>query len=558
MKQMVGFGGAATFALAARNVLNFEKRLVRLKIQSGASRDTITTLRKAMYALSDASGESTSAILDGVAGYVSMTGSITGAQAAMETFARTSIASGAAMEDVVKTAASLQKTMNVKPEEFEKAMSILLKTGKAGSQELKDVAEVIGTVAPQFQKFGEEGAVGLARLGAAFQVVAPTFNFAAKETATGIQSLMTALMKNAPRIKKLLKVDVYKEGGEVLKTLPDILTEMGNSKLARNPTLLIKALGRIEAVKTYGALQDNAATWGELYKASLSAKDVAEDYAEFQESHAGKMARSWERMKNTIARVFTPERVEKFAGAMEKLAEAVAWMADNMRATAAILIGMKLSPALLALIRWKPAAGLGLGAGAAVAGAGAGGRGAARGGGGGAAIFGGGGRTAPGRGAGSGRARVEARRAELKTRGPKPAPARGGGLGMGLGMAFMAYEAWQGDHAKELERAQREMKERQSSLADMAALGYADAVDVTREIEFEGPGDVTTKAYRIRRKAEGEYGALEKLMLMVEKWQQEKEWEQKYGPSKMDVTVKIEMDERGMVSATQKTERKSD
>lgn len=361
---VAGLGLAAGLLASGRSVLAFEKRLVRLRIQAGALPEHMDKLRKSMYALSDRTGESTENILGAVAGYVSMTGSLKGATSAMETFTKTAVASGASIDDIVRTAAGLQKNMNIDPKQFELAMSMLLSAGKAGSVELKDLAQVLGSVAPQFQEFGEAGIKGLGRLTAAFQTISPTFDFRAAEAATGMRALMTAFQKEAEKIKKLLKVDVYIEGTDKLKTYRQIVVDITKSieKQSKRGRYLGKALGSTEAMRTYAALSKNITLWDELTESSKGARDVAEDYATFQMSSAGKMARSWERVKNTIAKVFTPGRIEKFAQGMEKVAEAAGFIADHLGIAMALLAAAKLGPGLAALIGWG-GVGRGVGAG---------------------------------------------------------------------------------------------------------------------------------------------------------------------------------------------------
>jgi TP901 family phage tail tape measure protein len=374
--QLAGFGGAAGLAMAARDVKQFEERLLRLRIQSGMTAAETATLRKRLRDMGDTTGVASDKLLGGVAQFVSLTGEMDTAQAALTTFAKVAAASGAEMEDIAGTAAALRQNLKIDPKDFEQAFSVLLSQGKAGAIELRELSTLMASLGSQFPEFGKVGVEGLADLGAAMQVVRQGFG-SGSEAATGFMGMMTAFLKKSKEIKKATGVEVFTyktdpKTGKRLKqarTIQEIVKDIARSKGGKDIEKMLKAMGRAEGARALKMLTENVDKVDELTQAGLRSKAVAEDYATYQQSSVARMNRSWERMKNTIARLFTPERIEKFARALETVADILGVLADNLKLTLAAIATAKVSPHLLAL--------LGMGGGG-VGGFGAGGRGRGR------------------------------------------------------------------------------------------------------------------------------------------------------------------------------------
>jgi hypothetical protein len=192
----------------------------------------------------------------------------------------------------------------------------------------------------------------VAELGATLQVVRQGFG-SASESATGFMALMTAITKNADKLKKAgVKVyDVGPGGVKRLRHVSTIVRDISRSKLMKDPTKLGKALGgRGEAVRALQVIIKGRGEVEALTKAGLESNAVQEDFLSFQASGVARMERAWERLKNKILEAVTPERIEKFAGAMEKVAGIVAFLADNIVTVGAGLLALKVGPAITSLI----------------------------------------------------------------------------------------------------------------------------------------------------------------------------------------------------------------
>ena len=286
-------GGVDLIADQAKATLDFERSLTRLQIQAQGTLGPIDAYRNSVLKASKATGLARDQVLAAQTKFVQLTGDGKTAAQSMDLFARVAVATGASAEDIAASAAALQQNLKIDPSNFEKAFSILTREGKVGSVELRDMAGLMAQLAPQMAQFaGGTGVQGMADLGSAMQLVNRGFNDA-NQAATALEGLMGAVVKNSGRLKES-GVEVFtkgKDGRKQLKSLQEIVDLIGNSKLAKDPTLLIKALGRKEAYQAYLQLSKVKGEWRNLANETGDAKDIAEDYAKYQESTSGSSRR---------------------------------------------------------------------------------------------------------------------------------------------------------------------------------------------------------------------------------------------------------------------------
>ncbi len=305
--QLLGIASAAAVAFGVRDALNFSRSMRRLETAAGGAMGTTKQLEDRILAVSDATGVAKEEVAAGAAAFVSLTGDADAAKSSMELFAKVQVATGGSMEDISKTAAALQQNLKIKPENFEKAFSILIAGGKAGAIELKDAAGVLSSLTPLMEQFeGGAGIEGLAELGASLQLSRQGFG-SAKETATGLKALFGSFKQNAKKFEavgiKIFDKDP-KTGQKTLRNFSDIISEIGESKLALDPTLLTRAFGSKEAEAAFTQLTKNKGALEDLTQATLEANDVNEDYIETQANGAFKVAKAWNKLKNILARAF--------------------------------------------------------------------------------------------------------------------------------------------------------------------------------------------------------------------------------------------------------------
>lgn len=92
------------------------------------------------------------------------------AVASLGIIGKTATASGADINDLAATAFTLIDAMGLSPDELPKAMDMLAQAGKAGSFELKDMAQYFPMLTAQAKSLHMVGTEGIATLGAALQI----------------------------------------------------------------------------------------------------------------------------------------------------------------------------------------------------------------------------------------------------------------------------------------------------------------------------------------------------------------------------------------------------
>lgn len=318
--------------------LAFEDQLNRLQIAADKTPEEMRAFAAGVRAASNETGVAAEQVLAGAAAYVRLTGDMDGAIAKQRTFARVAQATGSSVGDIAQTAAALKKNLGIGDADTETAFSALAAQGKAGAIELNDLATQMANIAPLWKLFKGGGDLrGLKELGAALQVVKGGFGGDASQTVTGVQSLLVAFQQNGRKIEKAIgKGKVFdvdpKTGAKTMRNVFDIVDAIGKSRLAKDPTLLVKALGRVEAYRAYQQLVQNRAELDRLVDVASDAGLIQRDLQARLDSSAGKTAVAWETAKNKIAEAFTPDRLEAFTGLVVTLTKALAVVADKVGA----------------------------------------------------------------------------------------------------------------------------------------------------------------------------------------------------------------------------------
>lgn len=304
----------------ADEVRDFERSLVRFQINARQAPEFLKGFRDGIMETSAATGIAREAVLAGAQTYLDLSGDVKGAATAMNAFARVSQASGTSMDDVARAAYALKQSMGIDASEFESTFSGLISQGKAGAVTLKDLAGEFPALLSQFRQFGVVGREGAMQVGAMMQVGLDAFPTAA-EAATGMAGMMNGLGRHAKDFQKA-GVQIYKVGKDGAKTfrpMAQIIDDIGKSKLAKDPSLLIKAFGRVEGMRFYKQLAASVDKLHEMEIAGHNTTAVPDDLKTFLESDAGRLDAAMNRLKLSIAAAFTPERIAAFTTAVDAL-----------------------------------------------------------------------------------------------------------------------------------------------------------------------------------------------------------------------------------------------
>lgn len=372
LASIAGLAGIAGLAAATKEVLEFETRLTRLQIQSHATAEEMGKLRATIFELAKSKGVDSSQILAGVEGFVTLTGDIKTATASLSDWVTISQATGASMSDITTTAAALSTNMGIMADGMKQAFGTMLVQGKAGAIELKDMAQQLSSLSPQFQQFATHGQQGVMELTAIMQVMRSGFA-SASETATGFSSLMTAVVKNAARLREV-GVNPFQKDGKHLRDILDIVYEL-IAKSKGNPEVIAKVLGRAEAVQAILPMMQRGRAEVERFM-NLSGTGIAEinaDFATMMETPAAKVAKAKEQIKAVLNETLV-KILPKVADAMQVIADAIGFIAEHSTEALAVFAMLKGGSMLGGLAGVISASG---GAGGAGGGGGPGGMGGA-------------------------------------------------------------------------------------------------------------------------------------------------------------------------------------
>jgi TP901 family phage tail tape measure protein len=347
-KAAVGFAGGVANGLAAAAGIDLaggisgiaseffdtEREMTRFQIDAQLSNEQMKGFRAELLRVSDATGQSREALIKGAHAYQILTGDANGAIASSQLFAEVANASGANMEDIAATAASMRKNMGFDPSDFRKGFDVLLSMGHKGSVELRDFATELSGIAPQFKDFGDKSTMERwTELAAAAQAIRN--NFAdASEMSTGFRAAMTAISKSKVANKleglgvKVWEIDP-KTKQHVKRDFFDIVADI-HDKIKDKKILADTLGGRQESLRAISAILDHYEEMVALKREAAGSDQVAKDNQTWMESSAGRLALAWEHIKNIAADVLTPERVDEFAKSMVELAGVIRQVADGL------------------------------------------------------------------------------------------------------------------------------------------------------------------------------------------------------------------------------------
>jgi hypothetical protein len=337
-------GAGIGVAAIGKDVLDFEKTLTRLGIQAGTSGADLDKFREETIALSNATGISRGELIGASSALVNLTGSAGFAQDKLKVLAEANLATGSSMEDLAGLAFSLDSAFKLEnADQLKDGLSAIITVGKEGAIPLNQLAPILQGVSKSFTELGGTGVEGATDLAASLQVLRTAFGGPA-EAGTGLQSVITALTKKSGLLKKK-GIKVFDKDG-AFRGLRPILDDFAKANLTIKE--LTETLGRVEAQKGISALIDpegrkeleRLATAGGSVEGLLA---VEKDAAKFRASSAGKLQASMNRLKETFAAVFTPERIEVFVRGMGKLADFAGFVVDHAQEFALIWASIKLA-----------------------------------------------------------------------------------------------------------------------------------------------------------------------------------------------------------------------
>jgi hypothetical protein len=328
-----------------RAVFKFNDALVRFGIAARRTPAQLEAIAAAARATAAETGIDANMVLAAGRAYVDLAGAENFTTAKMNLLARAAQATGSDTKDLAGMMYQLTTSMRVTDAEMENTMGGLINQAKDGAIEAKEMASEFAAILPLFKRFGVVGREGTIQAGAMFQIMRDGAN-SASEAGTMLQRVYAGIQSYAPRFEKE-GVQIYdkvrdKLGRKVLLPFDVIFKNIQGSEAMKDPARIKKMFGRTEgwrgmllgdeasramdsADKKFGSVQSRLE---QLMASGREDGVIMKDLGTYTESAAGRMAIAMEKMKNAIAEAFTPERIQKFVGAIEGLADKVGPLAE--------------------------------------------------------------------------------------------------------------------------------------------------------------------------------------------------------------------------------------
>ncbi|MFG1226029.1 phage tail tape measure protein [Xanthobacter wiegelii] len=212
---LAAMGGAAVGGKIKDAVVDYaalERQMNRIGITAGATEGETARATDQVKKMAEDMKMPLDQAVSGLDAIVSTGKSMEEAMAFLPSVLATAQASGAATEDMAKSANAMAVSLKVPVGQMQTAFDALVTGGKLGQFELKDMAEFLPKVAASVQKLGLVGVDGVQRLTAMLQVsrqVAGT----SEQAATGVSDAFEKLL--SPTVLKAAK----KEGHDFAKIM---------------------------------------------------------------------------------------------------------------------------------------------------------------------------------------------------------------------------------------------------------------------------------------------------------------------------------------------------
>ena len=353
-------GSIAGLASIGQGVVETGEKLTRIGIQAGSSAAEMDKLRATAVSTGVRFGLTTDKVVEAANAIIDLEGAAGFSTRKMEVLAKSSVATGAQLKDLAGTGYALTNAFKLKnADELEGSLSAVINAGKNGSVPLAEMGMVLQQIAVTFSRVSESGKAGAADLAAAIQVARKGFGSAA-EVGTGIRAFISQLDSAAPKLRAF-GVRVFntgKDGKKQLKPMREILDQIANSRLVKDPTRMSQVFGSVEARQFLSLMIDNRAQFEKLAESARNANDVQADSQRFLNSSAGRLKVAIARARTELEGLFTPERIEKFVDLVENgLVPALDFVVEHTKEIGIAIAGWQIAKVTKATWEWAGAVG---------------------------------------------------------------------------------------------------------------------------------------------------------------------------------------------------------
>lgn len=300
-RSIATLGLALGAANEGRRAFGFSEQLTSIAIASRHTIGDVGEFGDRVLEVSDDTSILKEQLLDGARAFISVTGDGATAAKSLGVFGRVAFATGGDMKELARVAAAMAQNMGLTSDEFERGFSILIKSGKLGAVELKDMASLLPSLTAQFSLFGGgKGTGGLAAMASGLQLIRQGFG-TASEAATGFAGLMRGLQRHAKKFSDE-GVQVYEKDGKTLRNFYDIVRDI--KKKGFSGTKLLELVGRGEGALALRQLLKLDEAQIKMQKDISKGNAVQDDFNERMKSGTAKLRKFWNSLRNDIHRLF--------------------------------------------------------------------------------------------------------------------------------------------------------------------------------------------------------------------------------------------------------------
>ncbi len=193
-----------------------------------------------------------------------------------------------------------------------------------------------------FAETASSGKEGAAELSAALQVLRDRGFASAAEAGTGLEAVISQLAQKQDQLAKK-GINVFDPDTGAQRNTLDVLREIDKADFTDKE--ISKIFVKKEGAKALKAFfKDSFKSFDTLKAKALAAGDVLRNDAKiFEKSTAGRLRKATNRLKESIAKIFTPERIESFVGAMGRVADLAGFLVDHIKEFALVFAAIKLA-----------------------------------------------------------------------------------------------------------------------------------------------------------------------------------------------------------------------
>ncbi|MBK5960939.1 phage tail tape measure protein [Rhodoplanes elegans] len=227
-------GGVTAYSTGRRasqgfvDMADFDRRMSRIGLTADAAASELAGARATVKDTANRTGLLIDDVTGGLEAIVAQGRSLKESLALLPSVATTAQASGAAVDDMAKSADSLGTHLKIGAKDMQGAFDILVAGGKAGQFELKDMARYLPSILPAVKALGVEGNAGLTQITALLQIMRKGAG-TSEEAATDLTNVLAKMTSNET-VKKFEKqgidlekvmANARKEGKNLLEVFAD-------------------------------------------------------------------------------------------------------------------------------------------------------------------------------------------------------------------------------------------------------------------------------------------------------------------------------------------------